>query len=152
MNKLLIVDCRSRRVQPVHLPPTPGVHRHRPGVDVPALRPRDIRQGVYRQTHEHVQVFRVRVVRQRAVRSTGHISHARVPNRDQAAEGAAQESQGLLQALLAKETSQSTPPVPVRSAAPQHRASAVQSQDLAAIFMNCEIFLLVNGGRWPFVN
>lgn len=96
-------------MQPVHLPPTPGVHRHRPGVDVSALRARDIRQGVYRQAHEHVQVFRVRVVRQRAVRSTGHLSHARLPDRDQTAEGAAQKGQGLLQALLAKETSQSTP-------------------------------------------
>lgn len=49
-------------------------------------------------------MFRFRVVRQRVVGPTGHRRDERIPDRHQAAQGAAEEGQRRLQALLAKET------------------------------------------------
>lgn len=67
--------------EPVHLPPAAGVHGHGPGVHVPALRPRDLGQGVHRQADQPLQVLRLRVVRQRRLGPSGHTSHERLSNR-----------------------------------------------------------------------
>lgn len=67
--------------EPVHLPPAAGVHRHGPGVHVPALRPRDLGQGVHRQADQPLQVLRLRVLRQRGLGPGGHTSHERLSNR-----------------------------------------------------------------------
>lgn len=91
---------RPRGLQPVHLPPAAGVHRHGPRVDLSAVRQRRLRQGVYRQADEPVQVLRVRVVRQRCVGAGRHPGHARLPDRHEAAQGAAEALQGRLEAVL----------------------------------------------------
>lgn len=87
-------------MQPVHLPPAAGVHRYGPSVNLSALWQRRLRQGVYRQADEPVQVLRVRVVRQRCVGAGRHPGHARLPDRHEAAQGAAEALQGRLQAVL----------------------------------------------------
>lgn len=87
-------------MQPVHLPPPAGVHRHRPGVDVPALRSGHIGEGVHRQTDELEQVFRFRVVRECHVGADGDLGDERLSDRHQEAEGAAEEGQGRVETLL----------------------------------------------------
>lgn len=87
-------------MQPVHLPPAAGVHRHGPGVDVPPLRQRGLRQGVHRQANQPVQVLRLRVVRQRGLGAGRHPGDARFPDRHEAAESAAEALEGRLQAVL----------------------------------------------------
>lgn len=83
-------------MQPVHLPPAPGVHRHRPGVDVPAFRACAIREGVHRQADEPVEVLRFRVIRKRVLRPDGDIRDERVPDRDEETEGATEKGEGRL--------------------------------------------------------
>ena len=51
-------SCRSRRSQPVHLPPAPGVRRPGPAADVYALWECRVCQGFYRQADKPEQVFR----------------------------------------------------------------------------------------------
>lgn len=88
-------------MQPVHLPPATRVQRHRPGVDVPALRLGDIGEGVHRQADEPLQVLRLRVVRQRRLGEGGHPGDERFPDWHQAAESATKACEGGVSALLA---------------------------------------------------
>jgi len=98
------VFFRAGRLQPLHLPPTPGVHGHGPGIYVPAIRASYISQGVHRQTDQLVEMFRVRIVRQCQFGSTGDRSHERIPNRYQAAQSPTQTGQRGRQAVLTKDS------------------------------------------------
>lgn len=91
---------RSGRLQPVHLPLAPGVYRYGLSLNIPAVRASDLGQGVYRQTDEPVQVLRFRIIRQPDVGTGRHIGDERFPNRHETTEGAAEEGQGCVQALL----------------------------------------------------
>lgn len=98
------ISCvsRSRWLQPVHLPFAAGVHGHGPGRLVRALWQRDLGQGVYRQADESVQVLWVRVLWLARLRKRCDQGNARLPDRHEATEGAAQEAQGCGQAVLEK--------------------------------------------------
>lgn len=63
LNQSLSIPFRSRRVQPLYLPPASRVHRHGPGNDIRSIREHHLGQSVYRQTNESVQVLRIRLLR-----------------------------------------------------------------------------------------
>lgn len=101
-------------------------------------------------------MFRFRVVRQRVVGPAGHRRDERVPDRHQAAQGAAEEGQRRIQALLAKETASRTRTLrtyvynsPTHPPAQCQCLVPISGFHLAAIYTNCEIFLLVNCGADP---
>ena len=49
---------RARRVQPVYLPPTAGVHGRRSGQHLRAFRQRHLRQGLHRPRHQPIKMLR----------------------------------------------------------------------------------------------
>lgn len=134
-------------MQSIYLPLTARVHRYGPSVDVPALRSRSVREGVHRQANELEQVFRVRVVREPILRTIGHIRDERIPDRHQEVKGAAEEAEGGEPPLLnATEPPPSTACQCLGGQPPEVPPSTSQDQ-VAAIYTNCEIFLLVNRGE-----
>lgn len=88
-------------MQFVYLPPATRVQRHGLGVDVSALRTPGVGESVHRQTYEHVEVFRVRVVRQPVVSAGSHLGDAWLSDRYAAPEGATEALEGGAETVLA---------------------------------------------------
>lgn len=91
---------RSRGRQPVYIPPSTGVHGHRPGVHVPAVRPCDIGQSVHRQTDQPVKVLRLRLLRQRRVGAGRDTGDERLPNRYKETQSSIETLQGAVETVL----------------------------------------------------
>ena len=87
-------------VQPVHLPPAPGVWRRRAHADVPPLWQRHQLEGVHRPGDQPEQVLRVRQLRQPHKCPGGDPGYERVPDRDEATEGSAETAKRRVQAVL----------------------------------------------------
>lgn len=135
-----LICFRSRRLQPVHIPFTTRIHRHRPGLHIPAFRSCDFGQGVHRQTNEPVQVLWFRVFWQRDLGTICHKCYARIPDRHQEAQSAAKTYERGVQTVLNETCFYQNQRLPSASVL---CARAPISGSVAAIYTNCEIFLLV---------
>ena len=102
MNKSFcrLLDQRPRGLQPVHLPPAPGVWGRRADADVPPLRQRHQLQGVHRPRHQPEQVLRLRQLRQPDERPGGDPGDERIPDWDEATEGSAEKAKRFVKAVL----------------------------------------------------
>ena len=95
-----LLDQRPRGLQPVHLPPAPGVWRRRAHADVPPLWQRHQLEGVHRPGDQPEQVLRVCQLRQPHKCPGRHPGDERVPDRDEATEGSAETAKRRVQAVL----------------------------------------------------